>query len=153
MPGLLGAMLLACAGTDPAADRLAFRDLDCARIVDAGMRDDCVIASVGAAPETAGVACPGVVSAVMRDECWFTAVDSRDLVGGEAVTACTRAGRFVAQCHANAISREVSRLPPMSEAALTTEVTRIVGTFRRSTKEVPGLVRRRIGAVGEGKAE
>lgn len=146
------AALFACAGPDAtaAADRLAFRDLYCARIVDGALRDDCVIAAVRAAPESADAACPGVVAEAMRDECWFTAIDARELVGADAMRACGRTGRFVAHCHANAISREVSRLPPMNEAALTTEVERILKFYTRPPREAREIVRRRIAAVGEG---
>ncbi|MDP2312290.1 MAG: hypothetical protein Q8P41_05240 [Pseudomonadota bacterium] len=147
--------LLGCTGPAPggAADRLAFRDLDCARIVDGALRDECVVYAVRAAPETADAACATVVSDVMREECWFTAVDARELTGDDAMRACGRTGRFVAPCHANAISREVSRLPPMNEAALTTEVQRILAVYHRPPREVGEIVRRRIAAVGEGASE
>ncbi|MES2640288.1 MAG: hypothetical protein V4850_12415 [Myxococcota bacterium] len=147
--------LLACAGPDPTgpSDRLAFRDLDCARIVDVALRDDCRIASVRAAPATADAACPEVASTVLREECWFTAVDAQELTGADAMRACGRAGRFVAFCHANAVSREVSRLPPMNEAALTTEVERILASYTRPQREAREIVRRRIAAVGEGNSE
>ncbi len=158
--GRLGAIVVfvgcGCVGeragsaADPAADRVAFRDLACERIGDRSLRDECVIYGVRAAPGSAEAACPTVVSDVMRDECWFTAVDAHERVGRDAVHECARAGRFVSQCHANAISREVSALPPLPEGALTTEVERILATFRRPPGQARDLVRRRIAAVGEG---
>lgn len=145
-------MLVACAGSDPAADRVAFRDLDCARIVDVGLRDECVVYAVRADPAVSA-RCGDVTSPVMRDECWFSAVDAAELTGADAMRGCMTAGRFDEACRGNAVSREISRLPPMPEAQLAYQIERIQAFYRRPRREVPDLVRRRIAAVGEGAPE
>lgn len=139
--------LLAC-GRDPAADRAAFLVSDCPAIEDTTLRDDCLVSAVKAAPETDAARCPTVTNDAMRDECWFVAIDARELVGEEAARACARAGRFTNGCHANAISREVSALPPLDEAALTVEVERILAVYRRPPSEARDIVRRRLAVVG-----
>ncbi len=141
MAGLLG-----CGTTDPAADRAAFLALDCARIVDTRLRDECLVFSVKEG-RPADPVCGGVEDPVMRDECWFVGVDAQELTGAAAAHACGGAGRFVSACHANAISREVSRLPAMEEAALEAEIDRIIRQFRQPRPgEAREMARRRVGS-------
>lgn len=136
--------LLACATPDTSADRAAFVALDCTKIQDVRLADECRVFAVDADPSREATLCPEVRDPKWRDECRFIAIDARELVGEDAARACSAAGRFTAACHANAISREVSRLPPMEEAALTAEVTRILATFRRPPREAADIVRRRM---------
>lgn len=138
--------LFACA-PDPAAERAAFVALDCPAIHDPGLADQCRVFAVDADPSREGELCPQVVEPKMRDECRFIAVDARELVGDEAARACSAAGQFTAACHANAISREVSALPPMDEAALTREVVRILATFRRPPGQAADIVRRKLAST------
>jgi hypothetical protein len=137
-------VLLACARPDPAADRAAFVALDCAVVQDVRLADECRVFAVDADPSREDTLCPEVRDPKWRDECRFIAVDARELTGDDAARACSAAGRFTAACHANAISREVSDLPPMDEARLTAEVQRILATYRRPPREAADIVRRRL---------
>lgn len=140
------AVLAGCGGPDPAADRSAFRELRCDAIADPILADECRLFQVEAEPGRAGEICPRLREPAIRDECRFLAIDRRELVGADAARACGETGKFVAACHANAISREVSALPGMDEAALVREIERIIGQFRRPRPgEAAEIARRRVG--------
>ena len=134
---------------DPAADRTAFLALECAQIRDARLRDTCLVFVTEQTPTRADELCPVVTDPALRDECWFVQVDSRELVGAEAVRACRAAGRFAGACHGNAISREVSRLPAMELPALTAAIEAIVLQYRQPKPgEAAGMARRRAASGG-----
>lgn len=145
------ALLLACASDDGAADRAAFLLDDCASIRDDRLRDDCLVHAVATDAARADALCPRVTSPALRDECRFVAIDARALTGHEAASACLAAGRYTEPCHANAISREVSRLPPLPEAELRVAVAAILAVYHRPARDVDALVRRRLAAVGDGR--
>ena len=147
---VLGVAFFGLAGCDRdlARDRGAFVAGDCSSVVDARLRDECLVFAAEAAPARADAICSGVEDALLGDECRFIAIDARGLVGREAAAACGRVGRFVAACHANAISREVSRLPPLEGAALTDAISRVVAQYRTPRPGEATEIARRRSASG-----
>jgi len=92
-------LLVACAGSDPAADRARFveglRSGDCSAIVDAALADECREANAKA-PED----CDRIGGEKARGECYFQVAEER----GDA-SLCPKAAPYADDCALHVLSR------------------------------------------------